>query len=114
MKYLLIQWIVSAASLLIVSYIIPGFVVDGIGNALLAAVIIGLINATIGLFLKIITIPLSILTFGIFLLVVNALMLMLASSISPGFHVSGFWTAFFGAVVLAIVSSVLRHLLGEK
>jgi putative membrane protein len=80
MKYILIQWIISAASLLIVSYIIPGFVVEGIGTALLAAVIIGLINATIGLFLKIITIPLSILTFGIFLLVIT-LMLMLASSI---------------------------------
>ena len=115
MKYLLIQWIISAASLLIVSYIIPGFVVEGIGTALLAAVIIGLINATIGLFLKIITIPLSILTFGIFLLVINALMLMLASSIlSPGFHVSGFWTAFFGAAVMAIASMILRHLLGEK
>ncbi|KAB2832868.1 MAG: phage holin family protein, partial [Candidatus Dadabacteria bacterium] len=76
MKYLLIQWIISTASLLIVSYIIPGFVVEGIGTALLAAVIIGLINATIGLFLKIITLPLSILTFGIFLLVINALMLM--------------------------------------
>ncbi len=115
MKYILIQWIISAASLLIVSYIIPGFVVEGIGTALLAAVIIGLINATIGLFLKIITIPLSILTFGIFLLVINALMLMLASSIlSPGCQVGGFWTAFFGAVVLAIVSMVLRRLLGEK
>ncbi len=115
MKYILIQWIISTASLLIVSYIIPGFVVEGIGNALLAAVIIGLINATIGLFLKIITLPLSILTFGIFLLVINALMLMLASSIlSPGFHVNTFWTALFGAIVLAIVSSILRHLLGER
>ena len=115
MKYLLIQWIISTASLLIVSYIIPGFVVQGIGNALLAAVIIGLINATIGLFLKIITLPLSILTFGVFLLVINALMLMLASSIlSPGFHVNSFWIALLGALVLAIVSSILRHLLGEK
>jgi putative membrane protein len=115
MKYLLIQWIISAASLLVVSYVIPGFVVQGIGTALLAAVIIGLINATIGLFLKIITLPLSILTFGVFLLVINALMLMLASSIlSPGFQVSGFWTALLAAVVLAIVSMILRHLLGEQ
>lgn len=114
MKYLLIQWVISAASLLIVSYIIPGFVVEGIGTALIAAVIIGSINATIGLFLKIITLPLSILTFGIFLLIINALMLMLASSVAPGFHVAGFWTAFFGAVVLAIVSMILRHLLGGK
>ena len=112
MKYILIQWIISTASLLIVSYIIPGFVVEGIGTALLAAVIIGLINATIGLFLKIITIPLSILTFGIFLLVINALMLMLASSIVPGFHVGGFWNAFLAAAVMSIVSMILRHLLG--
>lgn len=113
MKYLLIQWIISAASLLIVAHIIPGFVVEGIGTALIAALVIGLINATIGLFLKIITIPLSILTFGIFLLVINALMLMLASSIAPGFQVTGFWTAFLAAVVLAIVSMIFRHLLND-
>lgn len=114
MKSILIQWIISAAGLLIVTHVLPGFVVDGIGAALLAAVVIGLINATIGLFLKIITIPLSILTFGIFLLVINALMLMLASSVVPGFHISGFWTAFFGALVLAIISMILRRLLGEN
>ncbi len=113
MKTLLIQWIVSAASLLIVAHIIPGFVVEGIGTALVAAVIIGLINATIGLFLKIITLPLSILTFGIFLLIINALMLMLASSVVSGFEVQGFWAAFFGAVVLAIVNTLFRHLLME-
>jgi putative membrane protein len=94
--------------------ILPGFQVDSIGTALFAAVIIGLINATIGLFLKIITIPLSILTFGIFLLVINGLMLMLASSLVSGFNVAGFWTAFFAALILAIVSTLLRSLLGTK
>lgn len=113
MKTLLIQWIISAASLLIVAHIIPGFVVEGIGTALIAAIIIGLINATIGLFLKIITFPLSILTFGIFLLIINALMLMLASSIVSGFQVEGFWAAFFGAVVLALVNMIFRHLLTD-
>ena len=77
MKSILITWIISAASLLIVAHILPGFQVDSIGTALFAAVIIGLINATIGLFLKIITIPLSILTFGIFLLVINGLAIYL-------------------------------------
>lgn len=114
MKSILIAWIISAASLLIVAHILPGFQVDSIGTALFAAVIIGLINATIGLFLKIITIPLSILTFGIFLLVINGLMLMLASSLVSGFHVAGFWTAFFAALILAIVSTILRSLLGAK
>ena len=114
MKSILIQWIISAASLLIVAHIIPGFQVESIGTALFAAIIIGLINATIGLFLKIITIPISILTFGIFLLVINGLMLMLASSLVSGFHVAGFWTAFFAALILAIVSTILRSLLGAK
>jgi putative membrane protein len=113
MKYLLVQWIISAASLLIVAHIIPGFVVESIGTALIAAVVIGLINATIGFFLKIITLPLSILTFGIFLLIINALMLMLASSIVSGFHVGGFWIAFLAAAVLAIVNMIFRHLLGD-
>ncbi|MCC6713113.1 MAG: phage holin family protein [Candidatus Dadabacteria bacterium] len=114
MKSILIQWIIGAASLLIVAHILPGFQVASIGTALFAAIIIGLINATIGLFLKIITFPISILTFGIFLLVINGLMLMLASSLVEGFHVAGFWTAFFAALILAIVSTILRSLLGAK
>ncbi|MCK5390885.1 MAG: phage holin family protein [Deltaproteobacteria bacterium] len=114
MKILVVAWLISAVSLLIVGYIIPGFEVQSFGSALIAAVIIGLINATIGLFLKIITIPLSILTFGIFLLVINALMLMFASSVLSGFTVSGFWAAFFGAIVLAIVNMIIRGLLGTE
>ncbi len=114
MKILVVAWLISAVSLLIVGHIIPGFEVQSFGSALIAAVIIGLINATIGLFLKIVTIPLSILTFGIFLLVINALMLMFASSILSGFTVTGFWAAFFGAIVLAIVNMIIRGLLGGE
>jgi putative membrane protein len=77
---------------------------------LIAAVVIGLVNATIGFVLKILTIPISILTFGLFLLVINALMLMLSSKLVSGFIVNGFWPAFFGAIVLAIVSMVLKGL----
>jgi len=114
LKILVVAWLISAVSLLIVGHIMPGFEVQSFGSALIAAVIIGLINATIGLFLKIITIPLSILTFGIFLLVINALMLMFASSILSGFTVTGFWAAFFGAIVLAIVNMIIRGLLGGE
>ena len=114
MKILILAWLISAVSLLIVEHIIPGFEVQSFGSALIAAVVIGLINASIGLFLKIITIPLSILTFGIFLLVINALMLMFASSLLSGFTVTGFWAAFFGAVVLAIVNMVIRSLIASK
>lgn len=107
----LIHWLISAVSLLIVTYILPGIQVRGFGTALIAAIVIGLINATLGLILKILTLPLTLLTFGLFLLVINALMLQLASYLVPGFFVSGFWSAFFGAIVLSIVSMILRSLL---
>lgn len=114
MGTLIVAWLISAVSLLIVGHLIPGFEVLSFGSALIAALVIGLINATVGLFLKIITFPLSILTFGLFLLVINALMLMFASSMLSGFSVSGFWAAFFGAIVLAIVNMVFRSLVGAR
>ena len=105
---LLLNWLLSAISLLIVSYIVPGFVVGSFKSALIAALVIGLINATIGLLLKVLTFPLTILTLGIFWWVINALMLMFASRFVPGFQVSGFWPAFLGAIVLALVNMVLK------
>jgi len=111
MVALLLHWLISAVSLLIVAYIIPGIEVRGFGTALIAALVIGLVNATLGLILKILTLPLTLLTFGLFLFVINALMLQLASYLVPGFAVSGFWSAFFGAIVLSLVSMVLRSLI---
>jgi Predicted membrane protein len=108
---LLVHWLISAVSLLIVAYIIPGIKVDGFSTALIASVVIGLVNATIGFFLKLITLPLTILTLGIFWLVINALMLELASALVSGFTVEGFWSAFFGAIVLSLVSTLLRSAL---
>ncbi len=110
MLYLLLNWFVSAISLLIVAHVVPGFQVRSFGTALIASLIIGLLNATVGLVLKILTFPLTILTFGLFLFVVNALMLLLASNLVSGFTVSGFWVALLGAIVLALVQMVLRHL----
>ena len=105
---LLLHWLVSALSLMIVAYIFPGIQLQGLGAALIAPIVIGLINATIGLILKIITFPLTILTLGIFWLIINALMLQLAAVLVPGFYVAGFVSAFFGAIVLSIVSMILR------
>ena len=110
---MLLHWLISAVSLLIVAYIISGIEVRGFGTALIAALVIGLINATLGFILKILTLPLTLLTFGLFLLVINALMLQLASHLVPGFVVSGFWAAFFGAIVLSLVSMVLRSLIPQ-
>jgi putative membrane protein len=107
MMHLLIGWLVSSVSLLVVAYIVPGFRVDGFKAALIAALVIGLVNGTIGLLLKILTFPLTIVTLGIMWLVVNALMLMLASKFVNGFQIAGFWTAFFGGILLSIVNSIL-------
>jgi putative membrane protein len=108
MLTLLVHWLLSALALLIVSRIVPGFQVDGLWPALIASLVIGLLNATVGLFLKIITFPLSILTLGIFLLVINGLMILLASGIVRGFHVQGFGPAFWGAIVLALLGMAIR------
>jgi putative membrane protein len=105
---LLLHWILSAIALLLVSHLVPGFHVNGLVPALIAAVVIGLLNATVGLFLKIITFPLSILTLGIFLLVINGIMILVASALVPGFHVSGLGPAFWGAIVLALLGMLIR------
>ena len=110
MLYLLVNWCLSALSLMVVAHVISGFRVESFGAALLAALVIGLINATLGLLLKILTLPLTIITFGLFLLVVNALMLRLASSVVPGFEVSGFGPALLAAIILALINTVMRHL----
>lgn len=107
---LLLHWAISAASLMIVAYLFPGIQLQGLGAALIAPIVIGLINATIGFILKIVTFPLTVLTLGIFWLIINALMLQLAAALVPGFFVAGFWAAFFGAIVLSIVSMILRSL----
>jgi putative membrane protein len=114
MMKLIARWIISAVSLLIVARVVPGFVVKGFGAALTAAAIIGLVNSTLGPVLKLLTLPLSIVTFGLFLLVINAFMLKLASSLVSGFVIQGFAPAFFGAIVLTLVSMVLRYIFFEK
>jgi putative membrane protein len=113
---LIIHWALSALAIWIVSRIVPGFSVSGPMAALIAAVVIGFVNATLGLLLKIITFPLTIVTLGLFWLVINAIMIELASAIVPGFHVSSFGAAFWGAIVLALVNMTLKWLVlpGDK
>ena len=109
MTALLIQWLLYAVALLITARIVPGFELrGGFGPAMIASLVIGFLNATLGLVLKIVTFPLSILTLGLFLLVINGLMILLASSVVPGFRVHGFVPAFWGAVVLALLGIVIR------
>ena len=111
---LLLHWVFAALALLIVAYFVPGFVLTGFVAALIAAAVVGLLNATIGLLLKIVTFPLTILTLGIFWFVINAAVLELASAVVPGFQIRSFGAAFIGAIVLAIVNMILRWLTPKK
>ena len=113
MVHWIVNWLLSAVSLIIVANVIRGIQVDGFGTALIAAIVIGLVNATIGLLLKIITFPLTIVTLGLFWLVINALMLKLAAALVPGFRVTGFLPAFLGAILLTLVSTLL-HWIGAR
>jgi putative membrane protein len=108
MLRLLVQWLLYAFALLVVRNLVPGFDVQGLGPALVAALVIGLLNATVGFFMKVVTFPLSVLTLGVFLLVINALMIMLASKLVHGFRVNGFWPAFWGAAVLALLGMIIQ------
>jgi putative membrane protein len=111
---LLLNWVLSAIALLLVAHFVPGFYVRGFWSALIAAVVIGLINATVGFVLKILTFPITILTFGLFLLVINALMLELAGAVTPGFEVQGFRAAFVGALILALWHMLIRWITEPK
>lgn len=108
--HILVSWFVSALALWIVAQIIPGIEVRSFGSALIATVIIAVVNATFGVVLKILTFPLTLLTLGLFLLVVNAFLLKLASLFAPGFSVRGFLSAVLGSLVLTILTTILRNL----
>src|SRR5260370_27942776 len=102
MVRLLLHWILNALALLVVSHFVQGFEVRDVVSAFIAVVVIGLLNATVGLFLKIITLPLGILSFGLFFLVINAVVLWFSSKFVPGFAVTTFKAAFLGALALAV------------
>jgi putative membrane protein len=111
---IILNWILSALAVWLVARLVPGFHVSGPLAALIAALVIGFINATLGLFLKIITFPLTLITLGIFWLIINAVMIELASAIVPGFHVDSFGAAFWGAIVLSIVNMLFKWLAGTE
>jgi putative membrane protein len=110
MLRLLVRWILDAVALLIVAWLVPGFKVSSLSSALIAVIVIGLLNVTLGLLLKLITLPLGILTLGLFFLVINALILKLASGVVPGFYVNTFGAAFIGAIVLALLHMLFEAL----
>jgi len=110
----LIHFIVSALAILVTAYILPGVHVDGIVAALVLAVVLGVINTILRPILVFLTLPLTIVTLGLFILVINGLLVMLASYIVPGFTVASFWWALLFGIVLAIVSWVLEKFEKEE
>lgn len=108
MLKLLLNCLISAVSLLIVAHVIKGFNVVSFQSALFAAVVIGIVNGTLGLVLKFISFPWIILTLGLASLVINALMLMLSAYFVDGFSVDGFVPAFIGSILLSVSNFVLR------
>ena len=104
MMAFLAHWGVTSLSLWVASLMFHGISFSSNKSLLISALLLGLVNAVVKPVIIILTIPLTLITFGFFLLVINALMMMLVSALVPGFRVSGFWTAFFASIVVTVVS----------
>jgi putative membrane protein len=113
MKHFLLTWLGTAVALLITSRIVDGFIVNNFVAALVAVFVIGLVNAFVRPILRLLAFPITLLTFGLFTFVINAISLWLASAITPGtgFEIRGFLPALLGSIVLSIVSSVINYFL---
>ena len=108
---ILLVWLLTAVALLITSYLVPGFKISGFGTAMVAAVVIGLLNAFLRPILFILTLPINLLTLGLFTFVVNAVVLKMAAALMSGFSINGWGSAIIGAVVLAIVHMLVFSLM---
>ena len=106
MRKTLVNWVLSAFCLYVLSFLFAGISFSGFSAALIAAIVMGLVNIIIKPILTILSLPVTIVTLGLFSLVINALMLMLTSALVPGFSVAGFGTAFFAAIVLSVLNMV--------
>ncbi len=111
---LLIRWLILTASILITAYLIDGIRVSGFFSALLAAVILGFLNAFFRPILLILTLPINILSLGLFTFVINALLLTMVSVLLPGFDVFGFWAAVFGSLLISLVSWLLTSFVNKR
>lgn len=105
---LLVVWLISAGALLATAFIVPGFKVRDFGTALIAALVLGLANAALWPLLMLLALPLNVLTLGLFAFVVSAVLLMLTSALVKGFEIDGWIPAIIGAVVIAVVTTILR------
>lgn len=107
---ILINWIISGLAILAAAYLLPGIRVEGLLTALVVALVLGIINATLRPIILALTLPLNVLTLGLFTLVINALLIMLTTYIVPGFGVESFWWALGFSLVLSIINSFLHKI----
>ncbi len=113
MRFIL-NWLVYAIAIAISAYLLPGVTVEGLVTVLILAVVLGAINAILRPIFIVLTLPVTVLTLGLFILVINALLVLLAAAIVPGFSVASFWWAFVFAIVLAVISGFLNSLRTEE
>jgi putative membrane protein len=111
---LLIRWLVLTAAIILASYLLDGIEVKSFFTAFFAAAVLGILNALFRPVLIILTLPINILSLGLFTFLINALMLKMASGIIPGFEVHGFWTAIFGSLIISAVSWLLNAFISDK
>ena len=114
MLTLLTRWIVNAAALLLVAYLYPGVHVEGFVAALVAALVLGLVNAVVRPLLVILTLPVTLLTLGLFLFVINALLFWLVAEIVKGFTVTGFGAALLGSILYSVITLITSWVLFPK
>ena len=114
MLKLLVVWLINALALLTVAYVMPGIAVADIWAAMIAAVVLGLVNAVIRPVLVLLTLPVTILTLGLFIFVINGLLFWFVGTFIEGFVVSGFWPGVFGAIVYSLISWALSSLVFEE
>ncbi len=113
MSYILFRWVINAAALVVVASVVPGFGVGSFYNALIAALVLGLVNALVRPLVFILTLPVTVVTLGLFAFVINALMIWLVSTIVKGFEVSGFVPALLAALILWIISLLTNWLIRQ-
>ena len=114
MSSFLVRWLRNAIPLWLATFLFAGLKFADLTSLIVAALLFGLVNAVIRPLILLLTLPLTVLTLGLFILVVNALMLMLVAALVPGFTLGGFWTAFFAAIFIAIVSFITNRLIGKS
>jgi putative membrane protein len=114
LKGIVLRWFFLTVAITVAAYLIKGIQVDGFISALMAAAILGVLNVFFRPILLILTLPLNILTFGLFTFVVNAILLMMASGVISGFHVNGFWSAIFGSLIISIFNWIVSSVINEQ